>query len=106
VRDIGAQHVERAVREVDDARDAEDERQPRRDEEQRRRAGKTVDELDEEGGESHVTNGSRRTITRERLPSSRSGKVRTQRKSTHSYIRKSRRSGRFSSIRLPSGAMR
>ena len=43
------------MREIDDPRDAEDQREPRRDEEQRRRAGETVDELGEEGGEGHAT---------------------------------------------------
>ena len=42
VRDVRAQHVQRAVREVDDAGDAEDQRQTGGDEEQRRRAGKAV----------------------------------------------------------------
>ena len=45
--------MERAMREVDDARDPEDQRQPRADEEQRRRAGQAVGELDEDGGEGH-----------------------------------------------------
>ena len=48
VGDVDAEHVERAVREVDDARDAEDQRQPGRDQEQRRRAGQPVEQLDEE----------------------------------------------------------
>ena len=54
VRDVRAEHVERPVREVDDARHPEDEREPGRDEEQRRRAGEAVDELDEEGGEGQA----------------------------------------------------
>ena len=49
--DIGAQHVERAMREVHDPRDAEDDRQPGRDEEQRGRARQPVQRLDEEEGE-------------------------------------------------------
>ena len=47
---IGAEHVERAMGEIDDARHAEDDRQPRRHEEQRRRAGKTGQELNEVKG--------------------------------------------------------
>ena len=46
--DVGAQHVERAVREVHDPRDAEDDRQPRGDEEQRGRARQPVQGLDED----------------------------------------------------------
>ena len=43
--DIGPQHVERAVRDIDDARDAEDERKPGRDEEQTGCRSKTVERL-------------------------------------------------------------
>ncbi len=50
---VRAQHHERAVREVDDARDAEDQRQSRRDQEQRRSAGETVEDLDQQSGERH-----------------------------------------------------
>src|SRR5262249_17737288 len=45
-RHIGAEHVERAVGEVNDTRDAKDDRKARGDQEQRRRAGKTGQELD------------------------------------------------------------
>ena len=47
-RQIGAQHVERAVGEVHDPGDAEDDREPGRDQEQGRRAGQTVQDLDDE----------------------------------------------------------
>ena len=46
---IHAQHVKRAVREVDDARDAEDQRQPGGDQEQRRSVGQAVQELQQDG---------------------------------------------------------
>ena len=49
-RDIGAEHVERAMREIHDPRHAEDDRQARRDQKQRRRAGKTGQELNEVEG--------------------------------------------------------
>ena len=49
-RRIGAEHVERAMGEIDDARHAEDDRQTRRHEEQRRRAGKTGQELNDVEG--------------------------------------------------------
>src|SRR5258708_9059818 len=49
-RDIGAEHVERAMREIDDARDAENDRQPRGDQKQRRRAGKSGQELNDVKG--------------------------------------------------------
>src|SRR5262249_45091662 len=52
--DVGAQHVERAVREIDDARDSKNQRQPRGDKEERRRAGEAVQELREERGERHA----------------------------------------------------
>ena len=50
-REVGAQHVERAVREIDDARDAEHDRQSGGDDEQRGRAGQPVQRLHEEEGE-------------------------------------------------------
>ena len=49
-RHIGAEHVEGAMGEIDDPRHAEDDRQPRRHQKQRRRAGKTGQELDEVKG--------------------------------------------------------
>ena len=49
-RDIGAEHVERAMGEIHDPRHAEDDRQPRRDQKQRRRAGETGQELNEVEG--------------------------------------------------------
>ena len=48
---IGAQHVERAVREIDDARDAEHDRQSGGDDEQRRGARQPVQRLHEEEGQ-------------------------------------------------------
>ncbi len=54
-REVRAQHVERAVREVDDAGDAEDQRQAGGDEEQRRRAGEAGQELREQGGGGHAS---------------------------------------------------
>ena len=53
-REVRAQHVERAVREIDDARDAEDQRQAGGDEKQRRRPGEAVQELREQGGGRHA----------------------------------------------------
>ena len=50
---VEAQHVERTVREVHDPRDAEDQRQAGRHQEQRRGGGQPVQELDEDGGEGH-----------------------------------------------------
>ena len=49
-RDIGAEHVESAMGEIDDPRHAEDDRQARRHQKQRRRAGKTGQELDDVKG--------------------------------------------------------
>ena len=46
VGDVDPQHEKRAVREVDDAGDAKDQRQPRRHQKQRRRAGQAVEQLD------------------------------------------------------------
>jgi hypothetical protein len=54
IRAVRAQHVQRAVREIDDARDAEDQRQAGRDEEQRRRGGQAVEELQKEGREGQA----------------------------------------------------
>jgi hypothetical protein len=54
VREIGAQHVEGAVREVDHAQDAEHERQPGRDQEQHEPVLHGVQELHGEGGEVHA----------------------------------------------------
>ena len=42
---VNAQHIERAMREIDDARDPEDQRQPGRDEKKRGRPGKSVEQL-------------------------------------------------------------
>ena len=47
--EIHAEHVQRAVGEVDDAADAEDERQPGGDQEERARTGEPVQELQEDG---------------------------------------------------------
>ena len=49
-RDIGAEHIEGAMGEIHDPRHAEDDRQPRRDQKQRRRAGKTGQELNDVKG--------------------------------------------------------
>ena len=46
IGDVGAQHVQRAVRHVDDARDAENQRQPRRQEKQRRGVRQAVQGLE------------------------------------------------------------
>ncbi len=54
---IGAvepQHVERTVRKVHDSRDAEDQRQAGRHQEQRRGGGQPVQELDEDRGKGHA----------------------------------------------------
>ena len=56
VGDIGAQHVERAVREVHDPGDPEDDGEPRRDQEQGRRAREAGQRLHEV--EPEVTHGS------------------------------------------------
>ena len=53
-RHIGAEHVEGAMREIDDPRHAEDDRQARRHQKQRRGAGKTGQELDEVKGHQSV----------------------------------------------------
>jgi hypothetical protein len=47
-RDVGTKHVKRAVREVDDTRDAEDQCQPGADEEQRRAVRESREELTED----------------------------------------------------------
>ena len=47
VSDVDPQHEERAVGEVDDAGDAEDQRQPSAHQEQRGRTGQAVEQLDE-----------------------------------------------------------
>ena len=47
VGDVDAQHEKRTVGEIDDARDTEDQRQPGRDQEQRRRAGQAVEQLNQ-----------------------------------------------------------
>jgi hypothetical protein len=52
-RGVHAEHVQRAVREVDDAGDAEDQRQAGGDEEERARAGEPVQELQQNGGTTH-----------------------------------------------------
>src|SRR5713226_4092841 len=49
-RDVSAQHIERAVGEIDDPRDAENDRQARRHQKQRGRAGKTGQELNDVKG--------------------------------------------------------
>src|SRR4029079_9682656 len=54
-REIGADHVERAVREVDEVHDAEHERQPRRHQKQRHAELQAVQELLEDEGEVHAT---------------------------------------------------
>ena len=58
IGDIGAQHVEGAMREIHDARDAEDDRQAGGDEEQRAGAGEPGEELGEV--EAHVREPARR----------------------------------------------
>ena len=52
-REVCAEHEQRAVREVDDARDAEDQRQAGGNQEQRRRGREAVEELERERGEGH-----------------------------------------------------
>ncbi len=52
--DVGAEHVERAMREIHDPRHAKNDRQPRRHQKQRRRAGKPGQELDEVKGHWRV----------------------------------------------------
>src|SRR6266699_3429333 len=50
---IGAQHVERPMRDVDDAGDAEDQRKPGGDEEQARGGGEPVERLKQEAVQAH-----------------------------------------------------
>ena len=54
VRAVRAQHVQRAMREVDDARDAEDQREAGGDQEQRRRRRQAVQQLEEKRRERHA----------------------------------------------------
>ena len=61
VGDVDAQHVKRAVGDIDDARDAEDERQAGADEEQPGRGGQPVERLKKESVEGH---GVRRRLPR------------------------------------------
>ena len=51
-RHIGADHEQRAVGQIDDAHDAEDQRQPARDQEQQQAVLHAVEELREQAGES------------------------------------------------------
>jgi hypothetical protein len=53
VGDVGPEHVERAMRDIDDARDAEDEGEPGRDEEQARCRSETIEGLKGEAGKTH-----------------------------------------------------
>ena len=53
-RRVQAQHEERAVREIDDARHAEDERETARDEEQCRRGGQTREDLEGDRRQRHA----------------------------------------------------
>ncbi len=53
VRHVSAEHVEGAVREIDHAKDAEDQRQPARDQEQHEAVLHAVEHLNGEGGEVH-----------------------------------------------------
>ena len=53
VGNVDAQHVERAVGDIDDAADAEDQRQAGADEEQAGSGGQAVERLEEEGVERH-----------------------------------------------------
>ena len=59
---VEPQHVERAVREIDDPRHAEDQRQAGRHQEQRRGSGQPVQELDDDGGEGHAVCGAKTAI--------------------------------------------
>src|SRR3546814_13940188 len=61
---IGAEHVERTVREIDDAGDAENQRQARGDEEQGGCAGEPGEELDEQ--ERNAADPGRRAACRRR----------------------------------------
>jgi len=53
-RQVHAQHEQRPVREIDDARHAEDQRQSGGDQEQRRGARQAVEELDQDRGGGHA----------------------------------------------------
>ena len=57
-RQVRAEHVEAAVREVDDAHDPEDQRQAAGDQEQQQAVLDGVQALDEEGGEVHAASAS------------------------------------------------
>ena len=63
-RDVGAERVERAVRQVDDAHDAVDEAQARGDEEEHRRVEERVEHLDDEDRRRHcaLTRSTRRSF--------------------------------------------
>ena len=52
--DVGPEHIERAVRDVDNARDAEDQRKPGGDEEQAGRRGKAVKGLERKAFPAHA----------------------------------------------------
>jgi hypothetical protein len=52
-RQVGADHVEAAMGQVDDAHDAEHQRQPAGDEEQQQAVLQAVEQLDQEKGEIH-----------------------------------------------------
>ena len=58
VRDVQADHEHRAVREIDDPRDPEDQGQADGDQEQRRRAGQPVEQLDREARDHSATTAS------------------------------------------------
>ena len=50
-----AQHEKTAMRKIDDARDAKDQRQPRRHQEQRGGVGQAAKELDENGAQGQCS---------------------------------------------------
>ena len=52
--EVDAEHVERAVREVHYAGDAEDQRKPGRDEEERARRREAIQELQQDRGTAHA----------------------------------------------------
>jgi hypothetical protein len=54
IREVGTDHVEAAVRQVDHAHDAEDQRQTAGDQEQQQSVLQRVQALDEEGGQIHA----------------------------------------------------
>jgi hypothetical protein len=78
VGNVDAQHVERAVGDVDDAGDAEDQRQPGADEEQPGRRRQSVERLKQEGVERH-----RMTARLMRLSSPRKSLVRHPEAAAH-----------------------